>query len=618
MKIGYRLFAFFVLISIFVNQNAQIITTEPALPLANTSVTIFYDATLGTAGLKDYTGDVYAHTGLITEKSTGDTDWKYVKTDWGENTAATKLTRVSQNLYSLEFSPSIRDYYGVPETEVIEKMAFVFRSSDNSKEGKGDNSSDIFVGVFEPGLNVSIISPDNNLMINPGAQIELEAASSETAELELFLNNTSVKTASGTTLSHTFDFNIPGDFWLTIFANTDEESDSDSVFIHVLDAQTEEARPDGIMDGITYVDAQTIQLVLHAPGKETVFAIGDFNNWTPSSNYRMSKDGERWWITINELEAGKEYAFQYLVDGELLIADPYTEKVLDPTNDKWISEETYPDLKPYPSGLTSGITSVFQTAQESYQWKNIDYTAPPKETLVIYELLVRDFILAHDWSTLTDTLDYFSNLGITAIELMPFNEFEGNESWGYNPSFYFAADKYYGPKESLQVFVDSCHGRGIAVIMDMTLNHSFSQSPLVQLYFNTSTYKVTSENPWYNVDSPNTSYSWGYDFDHESAATQAFVDRINKHWLTEFDLDGFRFDFTKGFTNTPGDGWAYDAARISILKRMAGEIRKINPEAYIILEHLADNSEESELSDEGFMLWGNINSKYNEATMGYN
>jgi len=600
------------------NAESQIITTDPALPSANASVIIYYDATLGTAGLKDYTGDIYAHTGVITENSTGGTDWKYVKTGWGENTAETKLTRVSDNLYSLNISPSIRDYYGVPENEVIEKMAFVFRSSDNSKEGKGDNGSDIFAEVFESGLNVSIINPGNNLLANPGTQVEFEAASSESAELELFLNNSSVKSVSGTSLTHTFDFDTPGDFWLKVIASANEESDSDSVFIHILDGQPEEPRPDGVLDGITYIDNQTAQLVLHAPGKDHVFVVGDFNNWVPSSEYRMVNDDERWWITINDLEPGLEYAFQYLVYGENLIADPYTEKVLDPNSDKWISEETYPNLKAYPSGYTINNTSVLQTAQSSYAWKNSDYTPPSKENLVIYELLVRDFIEAHDWLTLTDTLDYFTKLGITAIEVMPFNEFEGNESWGYNPSFYLAPDKYYGPKETLQAFVDSCHGRGIAVIMDMTLNHSFSQSPLVQLYFNKSTYKVSADNPWYNVDSPNEVFSWGYDFNHESQATQAFVDRVNSYWLSEYDLDGFRFDFTKGFTNTPGDGGAYDAARITLLKRMADELWAVNPDAYVIFEHLADNSEEKVLSDYGIMLWGNTNFNYNEATMGYN
>ncbi len=70
--------------------------------------------------------------------------------------------------------------------------------------------------------------------------------------------------------------------------------------------------------------------------------------------------------------------------------------------------------------------------------------------------------------------------------------------------------------------------RDIAVIIDMVLNHSYGQSPLVQLYYESSTGKVSADNPWYNVDSPNPVFSWGYDFDHESQDTKEFVDRVNR------------------------------------------------------------------------------------------
>jgi hypothetical protein len=606
----------FTVVSLTFSLKAQIITTDPAIPVASEPVTVIYDATQGTAGLKDFSGDVYAHTGVLTENSTDNKDWKYAPS-WGDNSAKYKMTRVSANTYSLEITPSIREYYGVPENETITHMAFVFRSADTNLEGKDDGGADIFVEVFEPGLNVSIITPDKNLLVDPGTQVPFEAAASESADLELFMNNQSVKTVNGTSITQTFDFNTTGDFWLKVTATTAEAYDVDSVFIHVLAAQQEQSLPEGAINGINYIDDQTVTLVLHAPGKEHVFVIGDFNHWTPRTDARMNRDNQHWWITISNLDPGTEYAFQYLVDGELYIADPYTEKILDPNNDKWISDATYPDLKAYPSGLASGIVSVLQTGQQPYTWVNTDFTAPAIEDLVIYELLVRDFIAAHDWKTLTDTLDYLDRLGINAIELMPFNEFEGNESWGYNPSFYFAPDKYYGPKEDLQVFIDSAHGRGMAVIMDMVLNHSYSQSPLVQLYFNEATFEVTPDNPWYNVESPNPVFAWGYDFDHESQATKDFIDRVNTFWINEYRIDGYRFDFTKGFTNTPGDGGAYDAARIAILKRMADQIWAADPDAYVILEHLADNAEEKALSDYGMMLWGNINYNYNEATMGY-
>jgi len=385
-------------------------------------------------------------------------------------------------------------------------------------------------------------------------------------------------------------------------------------------------RPAGSIDGINYNSNTSVTLSLYAPEKEFVYLIGDFNDWKIDTLYAMNKDSVNadsihWWLTLSGLSDGQEYAYQYLVDNDLRIADPYTEKVLDPWNDtEIINLGIYPGLKSYPVGKTSEPVGVFQTNQTLFTWVYSDtFSRPEQKDLIIYEMLVRDYVAAHDYSTLTDTLDYLQNLGINAIELMPVNEFEGNSSWGYNPSFYFAPDKYYGPEEDLKMFIDACHARGIAVIMDIVLNHSYGQSPLVRLYWDSANNRPAANNPWYNVQSPNTAYSWGYDFNHESEATKIFVDRVTKYWLTEYRFDGFRFDFTKGFTNTPGDGWNHDNARINILKRMADKIWEVDSTAYVILEHFSANSEEKILAEynQGMMLWGNLNYNYNEATMGY-
>ena len=606
------------LLIVQLSANAQVVSSDPALPMDTDAVTIFFDATQGTGGLAGYTGDVYAHTGVITDKSSSDTDWKYVIAGWSEDTEKALLTRISDDNYSLEIGPSIREFYGVPSGEEILKIAMVFRNSGGSKEGKDSGGKDIYVELLGDQVVATILTPAYTSLLEQGSSFDLEGVVSEEATINLYENDVLLETITGTSISKMFTYNDPGDFWIKMVATTSEETLADSVFVHVLGDQPVVTLPGGLLDGITYVDDNTAQLVLHAPGKEHVFAIGDFNGWIPNSTSRMNYDNGKYWITIDNLTAGVEYAFQYFIDGELRLADPYTEKVLDEGNDRWISASTYPNLKEFPSDKTTGRASVLETGQVPYGWTATNYVRPDQENLVIYETLVRDFIAAHDYKTLIDTLDYFSNLGINAIELMPINEFEGNESWGYNPSFYFAPDKYYGPKEDLKAFIDACHARGIAVIIDMVYNHSFSQSPLVQLYFDGATGKVTAENPWYNVDSPNQSYFWGYDFDHESSLTQEFFDRVSAHWITEYKVDGFRFDFTKGITNTPGDGWNYDAARIALLKRMADEIWEVDPGVYIILEHLTANSEEKVLADYGMMMWGNKNFNYNEATMGYN
>ncbi len=392
---------------------------------------------------------------------------------------------------------------------------------------------------------------------------------------------------------------------------------------------TGKALPAGAKDGVTFINSgKSVIFNLYAPGKKSVSVIGDFNGWDVNDTKAVmnnTPDGKRWWLQIDNIDPSTEYGYQFYIDKSLKVADPYTEKVLDPDNDSYISADTYPNLKKYPTGKTTGNVSVFQANQPAYTWKNNSFTRPDKKNLVIYELLVRDFIDAHNYQTLTDTLKYLSNLGVNAIELMPFNEFEGNLSWGYNPSFYFAPDKYYGTKNALKAFIDECHSRGIAVIQDMVLNHSFGQSPMVQMYFNTTAGKPAANNPWYNVD-PTHPYNVGYQFNHESADTKYFVKNVLKFWMTEYKIDGFRFDLSKGFTqvnygtsDAAVNAWSqYDDSRVAIWKDYNNYIKSIdNNNFYVILEHFAANQEEKELAGEGMMLWNNLNYNANEATMGW-
>lgn len=371
-----------------------------------------------------------------------------------------------------------------------------------------------------------------------------------------------------------------------------------------------------LRDGITVISDDSLAFVLFAPKKQTVHLIGDFNNWTVSDNYKMKKDGDRFWIKIGNLQKGKEYICQYLIDNSIRIAGPYTSKVSDPDNDRYISNNVYPNLIQYPTGKTSEIAMVVNTAPSSYSWKVNSFKVDKPDNMVIYEILIRDFTEQGTIKAVQEKISYLKNLGVNAIELMPFNEFEGNNSWGYNPSFYFATDKAYGTSNDYKAFIDACHSNGIAVIMDMVLNHSYGQSPMVRMYQG-SDKNPTADNPWYNKTSPNSSYSWGYDFNHESKYTQAFVDSVCAYWMKEYKVDGFRFDFTKGFTNTKGDGWNRDDSRITILKRMASEIWKRKSDAIVIFEHLTANDEEKILADYGIKLWGNMNSTFIEATMGW-
>jgi glycosidase len=521
----------------------------------------------------------------------------------------------------LEITPSINEFYGVADGEEVFKMAFVFRNSGGTKIAREADGGDIYAEVYPPGLSINISSPVDDKIILPGDAVNITASSNESDSMILWIDEVLIDKVAGTSIQYDHIENNEGLHKIMIAAENTEETVYDSVYYFARGDNNVAELPEGWRKGINYLADDSVGLVLFAPNKEFVFVIGDFSNWRIKEDFMMNvtPDGEYYWLGIGNLIPQQEYIFQYYIDGELKIADPYTEKISDP-NDQYIPSSVYPDLIEYPAAKTTHIASVLQPAQNDYQWVNTGYEKPAKENLIIYELLVRDFLDAHDYKTLIDTLDYLDSLGVNAIELMPVNEFEGNESWGYNPSFYFAPDKYYGPKDDLKAFVDSCHGRGIAVIIDMVLNHSYGQSPLVRMYFDSEAGdygQPTAENPWYNTQSPNPTYSWGFDFNHESLYTQEFVDSVNRFWLEKYKIDGFRFDFTKGFTNTTGDGWVYDQSRIDILERMALKIWDVNPDAYVILEHLADNSEEKVLAELGMLLWGNMNDQYSEAAMGF-
>lgn len=615
-KVLLLLFSMFVIITV----NAQVITTNPALPTDMQSVVITFNADQGSKGLMNYTGDVYAHTGVITDKSTSDSDWKYVKSSWGVNTPDCKLTRVSANVYTLNISNSIRQYYGVPSTEKIKKMAFVFRSGvkvgSNYLEGKDTGGKDIFYNVYEAGVNVTITSPASALTLHPqGLPLQVEVSATNNDRIDLYLNQDLIHTQNGQSLSYALTTPVSGKHMLRAVAVSSSATAADTAYFLVHQPTVSEVRPSHLKTGINRISDQETSFVLFAPHKEYIYLIGDFNEWVPEATHQLKKDGDFFWITLNGLSPNVEYGFQYWIDGALKIADPYAEKVLDSWNDKYIPNSVYPNLKQYPVGKTEEAVSVFTTNKVPFQWSVSNFVGPKADDLVIYEMLIRDFTANKDIKTITDTLAYLKRLGVNAIELMPFNEFEGNDSWGYNPSFYFATDKAYGTPSDYKRFIDECHKNGMAVIMDMVLNHSYGQSPLVRMYFDND--RPAANNPWYNQASPNTSYSWGYDFNHESEYTRQFIDSVASYWMNEFKIDGFRYDFTKGFTNTPGDGWARDNARIAILTRMADEVWKRNPNAYVIFEHLADNSEETILANHGVLLWGNLNGKYSEATMSY-
>lgn len=611
------------------NLNAQLVWTEPAFPTPSSPVTVYFDATQGTGGLAGCNCDVYVHTGVITSASTSPSDWKYVFTSWGQENPDWKMEPVSgqPDVYSYEIAPSIIDKYGVPGSEEVEQLAFVFRNGNGSLEGKDVGGADIFIDVFPDGggFSAGIVTPGSpSVFTSIGETIPFSGAASASATLSLFDNGNLLTTTEGTELNFNIEVTTGGTHLVEFVAETDTETVTES-FTYVIPGNTVvEALPTGAEPGITDLGNGNARFVLEAPEKEHVFLIGDFNNWQFDTDYQLkvTPGGDFWWIEIDGLTDGEYYSFQYMVDGEIRTGDPYSELILDPANDSWISNDVFPDLHPYPTGKTTGIVSLYQSGAPDFPWNIENFDRPDQTNLVIYEMLMRDF-LVQDYDRLTEMLNYFEELGINAIELMPVNEFDANESWGYNPTYHYALDKYYGTPDAFRRFVDECHARGIAVIVDVVFNHAHERNPMCLLYWNEQNFQPAADNPWLN-EQPTHDFNVFFDYNHESPRTQAYVKKVLRHWLEDYKVDGFRFDLSKGFTQKVTIGnvgaWgAYDADRIEIIKDYADEMWATSPGSYAILEHFANWDEEEELSDYGCMLWGGfgIHDEYLEASMGY-
>src|SRR5690606_31113111 len=241
-----------------------------------------------------------------------------------------------------------------------------------------------------------------------------------------------------------YDFDFPVAQNTNFILEATHNGESRSVEFKALVSPTveEAAVPPGMLDGINLdpLDHTRATLVFYAPFKDFVHLIGDFNNWEIDDAYLMKKDSaqDRFWIELTGLTPQTDHLYQYLVDFEINVADPYSTLILDPYSDQYIDEVTFPNLPQYPTNLTTEAVTVLRAGDPEYIWQITDFVAPKKSDLVIYEVLLRDFDALHSFDGLRARLDYLQELGINAIELMPVSEFDGNESWGYNPSFHMA------------------------------------------------------------------------------------------------------------------------------------------------------------------------------------
>ena len=633
----YSFISLFVL-QILTNTSKAQVTFTPSFATQNDSITIIYDATQGNGDLEGFTGDVYLHTGVITNLSSNPSEWKYVPNGWETYLEKTKATPLGDDKWSFTYGPSVRDFFGITNaSENVEQIAMLFRGVVNNSitaVGRGPGGADIFISLAQPGdFNAQFLTPSDDVaFVQEGDTIQVKGlAGGLTGDIDyqILLDGVEVATATNDTVSYELIVGSELSYSLELIAtHVGGQIATDEATLISL-KENDAPRPAGTVDGINYINSTTVRLSLFAPNKNNVFVLGDFNDYRVDPDFRMFRDSlnadSTWfWLEIDGLTPTTQVGFQYLVDNNIKIHDPYSPIVLDPFHDQFIPSSTYPNLKPYPSDFTDGIVGVMFPGAEEYPWEVENFEKPDKEGLVIYELLIRDFFFSRNFTTLIDTLDYLENLGINAIELMPVSEFDGNLSWGYNPFNHIALDKFYGSPNEFKRFVDECHKRGIAVILDVVMNHASDQNSFYQLY-------PISENPYFNED-PRHDFNVFNDFNHQYSGTQYYNKRMIEHWINEYKIDGFRWDLTKGFTqNCVGPNkfdctQSYNSDRVAVLKKYADYQWAADPDFYVIFEHLGSGgsfNEEIEWANyrlvegKGIMLWGKANSQYNEATMGY-
>lgn len=619
------------------------LTVSPTPFEVNESITITIDSNSNETDCNGFNNPskIYMHSGIGTDEE----PWGYsVVGNWGQDDGIGEMTNNNDGTWSISINPEV--YFGIDSSEAANstKIGLVFRNENGSQEFKDNGCNDFFLNIGS--FQVNMINPENNsyLVVEYGGSTQILADNSGgPANYELYVNNQLTDSQTGVEYYNGYIFNnlISNQNCSLVVTQGDNIISID--FEIIVSNTNEETIPNSLEDGINYHDNDNSKatLVLSAPYKDFVYVIGSFNNWEVHTDYSMRKDpsSDKYWIELDNLNPEEVYTYQYLV-GDLnplsnspqivKTADPFSTLVLSPYDDPFIPENSYPNMPEYPEGQEREVT-VLKTGQEQYNWQVEEFEKPKKEDLIIYEVLIRDFNSDRTYQNLIDKIDYFKNLNVNAIELLPVMEFGGNESWGYNTEFHLATDKFYGPEEKLKEFIDLCHQNGIAVILDLVLNHVYDRSPMVRMWMNDSDENgwgsPSSENPYFNEEATH-SYAYGNDFNHQSSITQYYTNRVISHWIENFKIDGFRWDLTKGFTqNCSSSDYdctnSYQQDRVDILKSYADYSWSLDPDHYVIFEHLGWDSEEQQWANhridegKGIMLWGNINSPYSQLIMGY-
>jgi maltooligosyltrehalose trehalohydrolase len=228
---------------------------------------------------------------------------------------------------------------------------------------------------------------------------------------------------------------------------------------------------------------------------------------TRSDRLAMEQAEGGWWQLTARATASTRY--RYVVDGGRGVPDPASRFNPDDVH---------------------GASEVVDPA--AFQWEDGGWRGRPWEEAAIYELHVGTFSPEGTFAGVEARLDYLSDLGVTAIELMPVADFPGRRGWGYDGVLPYAPDAAYGRPESLKRLISAAHARGLMVLLDVVYNHFGPEGNYLHVYA-----------PQFFTNRHHTPWGAAINFDGESSRpVRDFFIHNALYWLEEFHADGLRLD----------------------------------------------------------------------------
>ena len=305
------------------------------------------------------------------------------------------------------------------------------------------------------------------------------------------------------------------------------------------------------------------QFRVWAPNGEEVAVAGSFNEWDMLADQLVSEGNGVWSSDVLGALPGDEYKFVIR------------------NGDSW-----YWRNDPYARRLTNSVGNSIIYDSGTYSWAGDTFSMPSYDDIVIYELHIGSFGLTAPGSIheVTSRLDYLADLGINAIELMPFVEFPGDVSWGYNPSHPFAIESQYGSPGDFKWFVEQAHARGIAVLADVVFSH-LGPSDLDLWQFDG--WNIDGNGGIYFYQDERAETPWGPRPDYGRSEVRQYIRDNILFWLQEYQMDGIRMDATKWIRQTEDgqpipEGW-------SLLQWINDEIDAIQPWTFSTSEDMDGN-----------------------------